>query len=131
MTFGIFVALYGIVLLGALFLAIQWLKAKRRPKLPFKPERDKLMRGPGESLKQRIELIKAEHFGAAASKVISRSRAHRAKSQDSRIVKHTGCLRKDRCDDQIRAAISKLFVMGNTLSGCLRVFGRETSRVSV
>lgn len=57
MTFSVFLVLYGLVVFGALFIAIQWLKAKRRPKLPFKPERDKLLRGPGESLKQRIELM--------------------------------------------------------------------------
>lgn len=57
MTFSVFMIIYGLVVLGALFLAIQWLKTKRRPKLPFKPERDKLMRGPGESLKQKIEVM--------------------------------------------------------------------------
>ncbi len=57
MTSTVFLGLYALVVFGALFVAIQWLKAKRRPKLPFKPERDKLLRGPGESLKQKIELM--------------------------------------------------------------------------
>ena len=57
MTFSVFIVIYALVVLGALFLAIQWMKAKRRPKLPFKPERDKLLRGPGESLKRKIELM--------------------------------------------------------------------------
>lgn len=57
MTFSVFIVIYGLVVFGALFIAIQWLKTKRRPKLPFKPERDKLLRGPGESLKQKIELM--------------------------------------------------------------------------
>lgn len=57
MSFTVFIVIYALVVLGALFLAIQWLKAKRRPKLPFKPERDKLLRGPGESLKRKIELM--------------------------------------------------------------------------
>lgn len=57
MNFTVFIVIYALVVLGALFLAIQWLKAKRRPKLPFKPERDKLLRGPGESLKRKIELM--------------------------------------------------------------------------
>lgn len=57
MTFSVFIIIYGLVVFAALFIAIQWLKAKRRPKLPFKPERERLMRGPGESLKQRIDLM--------------------------------------------------------------------------
>lgn len=57
MTLSVLIVLYGLVVFGALFGAIQWLKSKRRPKLPFKPERDRLLRGPGESLKQRIELM--------------------------------------------------------------------------
>ncbi len=57
MTISVFLTIYVLIVFGALFLAVQWLKAKRRPKLPFKPERDKLLRGPGESLKQRIDLM--------------------------------------------------------------------------
>lgn len=57
MSFSVFLILYALVVIGALFVAVQWLKTKRRPKLPFKPERDKLLRGPGESLKQKIELM--------------------------------------------------------------------------
>ncbi len=57
MTFAFFILLYGLVVFVALFVAIQWLKSKRRPKLPFKPEQKRLLRGPGESLKQRIELM--------------------------------------------------------------------------
>ena len=57
MSFPIFTTIYALVVFGALFVAIQWLKGKRRPKLPFKPERDRLLRGPGESLKQRIDLM--------------------------------------------------------------------------
>ncbi len=57
MSFSVFIVIYGLVVFVALFLAIQWLKTKRRPKLPFKPERDRLMRGPGESLKHKIELM--------------------------------------------------------------------------
>lgn len=57
MSFSVFIIAYGLVVFGALFIAIQWLKRKRRPKLPFKPERDRLLRGPGESLKQRIDLM--------------------------------------------------------------------------
>ena len=57
MSLSNFIVLYGLVVFGALFVAIQWLKRKRRPKLPFKPDRDKLLRGPGESLQQRIQLM--------------------------------------------------------------------------
>ena len=57
MTFFVFIVIYSLVVMGVLLLAIQWLKRKRRPKLPFKPERDKLLRGPGESLKRKIELM--------------------------------------------------------------------------
>lgn len=57
MSFSVFIVIYSLVVMGALFVAIQWLKRKRRPKLPFKPERDRLMRGPGESLKKKIELM--------------------------------------------------------------------------
>lgn len=57
MTFSVFIVIYGLVVMGALWVAVQWLKRKRRPKLPFKPERDKLLRGPGESLKKKIELM--------------------------------------------------------------------------
>lgn len=57
MTFSVFIVIYALVVMGALLVAVQWLKAKRRPKLPFKPERDRLLRGPGESLKRKIELM--------------------------------------------------------------------------
>jgi hypothetical protein len=57
MTIYVFIVLYGLVVFAALFIAVQWLKRKRRPKLPFKPERDRLLRGPGESLKKKIELM--------------------------------------------------------------------------
>lgn len=57
MSFAVFLTIYGIIVFVALFAAIQWLKSRRRPKLPFKPEKEKLLRGPGESLKQRIELL--------------------------------------------------------------------------
>ncbi|HVT92880.1 MAG TPA: nuclease-related domain-containing protein [Bryobacteraceae bacterium] len=57
MSFVTFVVVYLIVVMGALFAAIQWLKGKRRPKLPFKPDRDRLLRGPGESLKRKIEAM--------------------------------------------------------------------------
>jgi|CXWL01.1.fsa_nt_gi hypothetical protein len=57
MNFSLFITLYTLIVFGALFLAIQWLKTKRRPKLPFKPDRERLLRGPGESLKQKIELM--------------------------------------------------------------------------
>jgi len=57
MTYTVFLLIYALVVFGALFVAIQWLKSKRRPKLPFKPEREKLLRSPGESLKRRIELM--------------------------------------------------------------------------
>lgn len=57
MTYTVFLVIYALVVFAALFVAIQWLKSKRRPKLPFKPEREKLLRGPGESLKRKIELM--------------------------------------------------------------------------
>lgn len=57
MNFSVFIIIYGLVVFGALFIAIRWLKTKRRPKLPFKPDRERLLRGPGESLKQKIELM--------------------------------------------------------------------------
>lgn len=57
MTFSVLILLYALVVFTALFVAIQWLKRKRRPKLPFKPERERLLRGPGESLKQKIEVM--------------------------------------------------------------------------
>jgi hypothetical protein len=57
MNFTVFIIIYALVVFGALFVAIQWLKAKRRPKLPFKPDRERLLRGPGESLKQKIDLM--------------------------------------------------------------------------
>jgi len=57
MTFSVFLIIYGLVVFGALFVSIQWLKLKRRPKLPFKPEKEKLLRGPGETLRQKIELM--------------------------------------------------------------------------
>ncbi len=57
MSYSVLILIYALVVFGALFVAIQWLKGKRRPKLPFKPERDRLLRGPGESLKQRIDLM--------------------------------------------------------------------------
>jgi len=58
-SFSVFIIVYSLVVFGALFIAIQWLKTKRRPKLPFKPDRERLLRGPGESLKQKIELMAA------------------------------------------------------------------------
>ncbi|MBI2498595.1 MAG: NERD domain-containing protein [Opitutae bacterium] len=57
MTFTVFIIIYALGVFGALFIAIQWLKAKRRPKLPFKPDRERLLRGPGESLKRKIDLM--------------------------------------------------------------------------
>lgn len=57
MTYTVFLIIYALVVFGAVFVAIQWLKSKRRPKLPFKPEGEKLLRGPGESLKRKIELM--------------------------------------------------------------------------
>lgn len=57
MNLTLFLVIYVLVVMTALLAAIQWLKRKRRPKLPFKPERDRLLRGPGESLKQRIEVM--------------------------------------------------------------------------
>ncbi|MBI2518566.1 MAG: NERD domain-containing protein [Opitutae bacterium] len=55
MSFVSFIVVYGAVFCVALFGAMAWLKRKRRPKLPFKPERDRLLRGPGESLRQKIQ----------------------------------------------------------------------------
>lgn len=55
MSVATFILVYVLVFGAALFGAMAWLKRKRRPKLPFKPERDKLLRGPGESLRQKIQ----------------------------------------------------------------------------
>lgn len=55
-----FILTYALLVLGALSGAMAWLKRRRRPKLPFKPERDKLLRGPGESLRRRIEELDEE-----------------------------------------------------------------------
>jgi hypothetical protein len=57
MSLAIFSLIYLLLVFVALFVSVQWLKSKRRPKLPFKPDRDKLLRGPGESLQQRIQLM--------------------------------------------------------------------------
>lgn len=57
MSLVVFLLLYVLLVFAALFVAIQFLKARRRPKLPFKPERTRLLRGPGESLQQRIQLM--------------------------------------------------------------------------
>jgi nitrate reductase NapE component len=57
MTYSVYLGIYVLLVFCFLYLAIQWLKRKRRPRLPFKPERDKLLRGPGESLKQKIEVM--------------------------------------------------------------------------
>lgn len=55
MSVASFIFVYGVVVFAALAGAMAWLKRQRRPKLPFKPERDRLLRGPGESLRQRIQ----------------------------------------------------------------------------
>lgn len=55
-----FILIYGVVFLAAGSGAMVWLKRKRRPKLPFKPERDKLLRGPGESLRLKIQEMDEE-----------------------------------------------------------------------
>ncbi|HEY4299649.1 MAG TPA: nuclease-related domain-containing protein [Candidatus Didemnitutus sp.] len=57
MSLLVFILIYALIVFVALFVAIQWLKAQRRPKLPFKPERARLLRGPGESLQQRIQVM--------------------------------------------------------------------------
>ncbi|HVU16696.1 MAG TPA: nuclease-related domain-containing protein [Candidatus Didemnitutus sp.] len=57
MSLVVFLLLYVLIIFAALFVAIQWLKAQRRPKLPFKPERTRLRRGPGESLQRRVQLM--------------------------------------------------------------------------
>ncbi len=48
---------YSLIVFGALFVAIQVLKSRRRPRLPFKPEKERLLRGPGESLRKQVELM--------------------------------------------------------------------------
>lgn len=55
-----FILSYAVLVLGALSGAMAWLKRRRRPQLPFKPERDKLLRAPGESLRRRIEELDEE-----------------------------------------------------------------------
>lgn len=55
MSFTVFILVYFVILMAVLVAMVKWQKRNRRPKLPFRTERDKLLRGPGEHLQQEME----------------------------------------------------------------------------